>query len=326
MPAEHVPRVGVHQILKLTPCRVQLHLIVRGRFVKFGIDLRRDGVERCCPGILLRSGTGCIHTDRHGRCARFHKILQFLDRELCQRVKLERRVERENAVHQRSLSGGNIVFPGLLLPRRVLRQRLRQNGGLCFARLQNAVHGARQLTLELFRAGGILVLHRDHDGRGNAVEVAVSHKAANNGIHRHIELRALEVSAIAHIRKDGLGILVERRTDEHLFAPIHFQLNARVHIQRHHGRHRVRSLVEQSSAEQHYRKAGGDERCPFSLCRFLRFHVDYRSFPLFTAGENAAHIVRRGLFKRRSQPLLYFFIGHRASSPSRKIRIFFNAL
>ena len=46
----------------------------------------------------------------------------------------------------------------------------------------------------------------------------------------------------------------------------------------------------------------------------------------FATLEDAAHIVRRGLFKRRSQTLLHFFIGHRASSPSRKIRIFFNAL
>ena len=62
-------------------------------------------------------------------------------------------------VHQRRFSGGNIVFPGLLFPPRVLRERLRQDGGLRFARLQHAVHGAGQLTLELFRTGGILVLH-----------------------------------------------------------------------------------------------------------------------------------------------------------------------
>ena len=230
-------------------------------------------------------------------------------------------------VHQRRFSGGNVVFPGLLFPPRVLRQRLRQDGGLCFARLQHAVHGAGQLTLELFRTGGILVLHRDHDGGGNAVEITVAHETSHDGIYRHIQLRALEVSPIAHIRKDGFCILVERRTGENLFAPVHLQLNAGVHIQRHHGRHRVRSLVEHASAaKQHYSKAGGNERCPFSICRFLCCHGNYRSFPLFTAGENAVHIIRRGLFKRRSQPLLHFFIGHRASSPSRKLRIFFNAL
>gem|GEM_PF-47755 len=177
-----------------------------------------------------------------------------------------------------------------------------------------------------FRASGILVLHRDHDGGGNAVEIAVSHKAAHDGIYCHIELRALEICAVAHIRKDGLRVLVERRTDEHLFASIHLQLNARVHVQRHHGGYRVHLLVEQSAAEQHHRKAGGNERCPSSLRRFLCCHGNYRSFPLFAARENAVHIVWRGLFKRRSQSLLHFFIGHRASSPSRKIRIFFNAL
>jgi len=305
---------------------VQLHLVVGGRFVELGIDLRRDGVERRCPGILLRSAGGGILADGHGGRARFGKVLEFFDRELCQHIKLERRIDGENAVHQRRLAGRNVIFPRLLLPRRVLRQRLRQNGGLCFARLQNAVHGAGQLALELFRAGGVLILHRDHDGRGNAVEIAVSHETAHDGVHRHVELCALEVGTITHIRKDGFCILVERRTDENFFAPIHFQLDARIHIQRHHGRDRVRPLVEESAAEQHYRKAGGDERCPSSLCCFLRFHVDYRSFPRFTAGENAAHIVRHGLFKRRSQSLLHFFIGHRASSPSRKIRIFFNAL
>ena len=117
----------------------------------------------------------------------------------------------------------------------------------------------RQITLEPFRTGCVLVLHRDHDGGGNAVEIAVSHKAAHDGIHRHIELRALEIRAVAHIRKDSFRVLVERRTDEHLFASIHLQLNARVHVQRHHGGHRVCPLVEQPSAEQHHRKAGGNE-------------------------------------------------------------------
>ena len=230
-------------------------------------------------------------------------------------------------VHQRRFSGGNVVFPGLLFPPCVLRERLRQDGGLCCACLQHAVHGAGQLALELFRTGGILVLHRDHDGGGNAVEITVAHEASHDGIYRHIERRALEVSPIAHIRKDGFCILVERRTDENLFAPVHLQLNAGVHIQRHHGRHRVRSLVEHASAaKQHYSKAGGNERCPFSLYRFLCRHGNDRSFPLFTAGENAVHVVRRGLFDCRGQTLLHFFIGHLASSPSRKLRIFFNAL
>ena len=221
-------------------------------------------------------------------------------------------------VHQRRLSGRNAVFPCLPLQSRILRKRLCQNRRPRFACLQNTVHGARQLALEFFRAGGIPVLHRDHDGGGNAIEVAVSHKAAHDGVHRHVELRTLEVRAVAHIRKDGLRILVERRADEDLFTSIHLQLDARVHVQRHHGRHRVRSLVEQPpAAEQHHRKAGGNERCPFSLRRFLCRHGNDRSFPLFTAGENAVHIVRRGLFDRRGQTLLHFFVGHLALSPSR---------
>ena len=326
LPAEHRPRVGVHQILKLTPCCVQLHLVVGGRFVQFGIDLSRDGIKRRCPGILLRGVSGGILADGHGGCACFRKVLQLLHRELCQRVKLKRRIDGEDAVHQCRLAGGNIVFPGLLLPRRILRQRLRQDGGLRFAGLQHTVHGAGQLPLELFRADGILILHRDHDGGGNAVEIAVSHEAAHDGIHRHIELRALEIRAAAHIRKDSFRVLVERRADEDLFTSIHLQLNAGVHIQRHHGRNRVHLLVEQSAAEQHHRKAGGNERCPSSLRRFLCCHGNYRSFPLFAAGENAVHIIRRGLFDRRGQMALHLLVGHRASSPSRKLCIFFNAL
>ena len=65
---------------------------------------------------------------------------------------------------------------------------------------------------------------------------------------------------------------------------------------------------------------------PSSLCRFLYCHRFFRSFPLFTAGENAAHVVRRGLFHRRGQAPFHLLVGHRASSPSRMIRIFFNAL
>ena len=232
---------------------------MRRGFVEFGIDLRCNGIHRRCPGILLRSVGGGILADGHGGCARLGEIFQLFDRELCQRVKLQGRVQCKHTVHQRRLSGGNAVFPRLLRKSCVLRQRLRQDGRPRFACLQNTVHGARQLALEFFRASGILVLHRDHDGRGNAVEIAVSHKAANNGIHSHVELRALEICAVAHIRQDGFCILIERRADKHLFAPIHLQLNAGVHIQRHHGGHRVCPLVEQPSAEQHYRKAGGNE-------------------------------------------------------------------
>ena len=327
LPAEHLPRVGVHQILKLTPCRVQLHLVVRGEFVQLGIDLRRDGVQRRCPGILLRGVSGGILADGHGGGARFRKVLQLLHRELCQRVKFQSGVQRKHTVHQRRLTGGNAVFPGLLLPRRVLRQRLRQDGGLRLAGLQHTVHGAGQLPLELFRAGGILVLHRDHDGGGNAVEVAVSHEAPHDGVYRHVQLRTLQVCTVAHIRKDGLRILVERCADQHLFALADLQLDAGVYVQRHHGRHRVCLLIEYpSAAQQHQRKAGRRQRRPPFLCRFLRRHGDHRSFPLITAGENAVHVVWRGLFHRRSQTLLHFFIGHRASSPSRQLRIFFNAL
>ena len=233
---------------------------MRGELVEFGIDLRCDGVQRRCSGILLRSVGGGILADGHGGRARFRKVLQLFHRELCQRVKLQRGVECKHTVHQRRLSGRNAVFPRLLRKSRVLRQRLRQDGRPRFACLQNTVHGARQLALEFFRASGILVLHRDHDGGGNAIEVAVSHEAAHDGIHRHIELRALEIRAVAHIRKDSFRVLVERCAGKDLFASIHLQLNARVHIQRHHGRDRVRSLVEQSpAAEQHYRKAGGNE-------------------------------------------------------------------
>lgn len=197
------------------------------------------------------------------RRARFRKVLQLLHRELCQRVKLERRVDGEDAVHQRRLAGGNVVFPGLLLPRRVLRQRLRQDGGLCFAGLQHTVHGAGQLTLELFRTSGILVLHRDHDGGGNAVEVAVPHQAAHNGVYRHVQLRTLQVCTVAHIRKDGLRILVERCADQHLFALADLQLDAGVYVQRHHGRYRVCLLIEYPSAAQQYqRKACRRQRRP----------------------------------------------------------------
>ena len=320
--------VGIDLVLELlTGLAPDLHLVVRGEFVQLGIDLSRDGIKRRCPGILLRGVSGGILADGHGGRARFRQILQFLHRELCQRVKLERRVDGEDTVHQRRLTGGNAVFPGLLLPRRILRQRLRQDGGLCFAGLQHAVHGAGQLTLELFRTSGILVLHRDHDGGGNAVKIAVSHETAHDGVHRHVQLRTLQVCTVAHIRKDGLRILVERCADQHLFAPADLQLDAGVHIQRHHGRHRMCLLIEHASAaQQHHRKAGRRQRRPPFLCRFLRRHGDHRSFPLITAGENAVHVVWRGLFHRRSQTLLHFFIGHRASSPSRQLRIFFNAL
>jgi len=321
--------VGIDLVLELlTGLAPDLHLVVGGGLVQLRIDFAVRHLRGGCLAERCRGDVrGLVRADGHGGRTRFGQILQLLHRELRQRVKFQSGVQRKDAVHQRRLTGGNAVFPRLLLPRRVLRQRLRQDGGLCFAGLQHAVHGAGQLTLELFRTSGILVLHRDHDGGGNAVEIAVSHETAHDGVHRHVQLRTLQVCTVAHIRKDGLRILVERCADQHLFALADLQLNAGVYVQRHHGRHRMGLLIEYpSAAQQHQRKAGRRQRRPPFLCRFLRRHGDHRSFPLITAGENAVHVVWRGLFHRRSQTLLHFFIGHRASSPSRQLRIFFNAL
>ena len=321
--------VGIDLVLELlTGLAPDLHLIVGGGLVQLRIDFAVRHLRGGCLAERCRGDVhGLVRADGHGGCARFGQILQLLHRELCQRVKLQRRIDGEDAVHQRRLTGGNAVFPRLLLQPCVLCKRLRQNGCLCFAGLQNAVHGARQLPLELFRPRRVVVLHRDHDGGGNAVQIAVPHQTAHNGVHRHVQLRTLQVCTAAHIRKDGLRILVERCADQHLFALADLQLDAGVYVQRHHGRHRVCLLIEYpSAAQQHQRKAGRRQRRPPFLCRFLRRHGDHRSFPLITAGENAVHVVWRGLFHRRSQTLLYLFIGHRASSPSRQLRIFFNAL
>ena len=225
--------VGVELVLELLAAlALDLHLIVCGGFVQLGIDRAvchlggRDLAKR-------RRGKvhGLVRADGHGGRARFGKVLELLHRELRQCVKLQGGVERQHTVHQRRLPGGNAVLPRLLLQSRVLRQRLRQDGRLRRAGLQNVIHRVRQLPLKLFRADGVFVLYRDHNGGGNTAEIAVSHQAAHNGVHSHVELCTLEVCSITHIRQDGFCILVERRTDEHLFAPIHLQLNAGVHIQ-----------------------------------------------------------------------------------------------
>ena len=297
-------------------------------FVQLRVDLTVQYL-RCRRLAKLRHSNvhRLVFTDGHSGRARLRQVLQLLHGELCQRIKLQLRVDGKDAIHQCRLPCGNVVFLCLLVSRRILRQGLRQDGGLRFTGLQNAVHGVSQLTLKLFRTGGILVLHRDHNGRGNAAEIAVAHKAAYNGVYRHIQLGSLEICPVSHIRKDRLCIVIERRADQYLFAPADLQLDAGVYIQRHHGRHRIRLLIEYTSAaQQHHRKAGSYECRPFFPCRFFCCHIDHRSFPHFTAGENAAHIVRRSFFKGRGQPLLHFFVSHRASSPSRVLRIFFNAL
>ena len=321
--------VGVDLILYLLAVPAgDLHLILCRGFVQLRIHLAVPYLPCKVPAEGLRSNAQClVLADGHGRRARLRQILQLLHRELCKRIELQCRVDGENAIHQRRLAGRNAVFPGLLLPGRILGQGLRQDRRLCVACLQYAVHGVRQLPLKLFRPGGILVLHRDHNGGGNAAEVAVTHKAAYNSVHRHIQLGPLEVGPAAHIRKNGFCILIERRTGQHLFAPADPQLDAGIYIQGHHGRGRICLLVKHASAaQQDHRQTGGHKGCPFILYCMVCFHAAYRSFPHFTAGENAAHIVRRSLFQGRGQPLLHFFIGHRASSPSRVLRIFFNAL
>ena len=82
------------------------------------------------------------------------------------------------------------------------------------------------------------------------------------------------------------------------FTPAELQFDAGIYIQRHHGRNCIRLLIEQSSAAQQYhRKTGSDECGPYFLCWFFCCHIDRRSFPHFTAGENAAHIVWCSFFK-----------------------------
>ena len=144
-------------------------------------------------------------------------------------------------------------------------------------------------------------------------------------------------SAIADKLCAHFGVTAETATDEQVFqaaAIVIREILSRLHTfdsrtapEREVHFHRIRLLIEYTSAaQQHHCKAGSDECRPFFPCRFSCCHIDHRSFPHFTAGENAAHIVRRSFFKGRGQPLLHFFVSHRASSPSRVLRIFFNAL
>ena len=156
---------------------MQLYVIMYRVVIQFGVYFAAAHISCRHAGICQRLLERCITADGHLRRAGFHHVLQLLDRECGQLVKLECTALRQHAVHQRGLAGRDVVFTGLLFQRIVFFDRLAEHCGFRGLFVQDTVHCGGQLTLQLGSTIGIAVLDRDNALRGE--HSGMSHTAAN---------------------------------------------------------------------------------------------------------------------------------------------------
>ena len=308
---EHSAGIGIDTILVLrTAAVLQLHLVVGGNLVQFSVHLLLGQLVGGLPTGEQGDLQCSLHADGHGRSAGLGQILQLTDGEPGQLLKGQTVVQGEDTVHQRRLAGGDVVVLGLLLQRRVLRDRLGQYGGLRGAVPQDAVHGGGEILLQSVSPALIPILYGDHDGGGDALQIAVADQTADDGVYCHIQLGPLQILAVAHIRQNGMGVVVHRHAGQNLFILVDPQLDAGVDVDGDHGGHSIGLPQKQSAAAQQQKGQTGRHRHPFFQGVRFCFHGDFRSFPLLTAGENAVHVMGGCFFQRLCKALFQLFICH----------------
>ena len=74
---------------------------------------------------------------------------------------------------------------------------------------------------------------------------------AHDGVHRHVQLGALQVGAAAHVGQHLLCLLIQAHAGEDLLVFIYLQFNAGVHIQGYHGGHGIGLLIGHAASASH---------------------------------------------------------------------------
>ena len=227
----------------------------------------------------------------------------------------------DDLLDQGCLAHGDAVLLGQGVQVRAFRHRLAEDGPVQGAALEDAVDGVRQVLLELGGPGGVLVLHRHQDGVLQVAEIAVLEHGADEGVHRHVQVRARQV----HVAQDGLRVLVEGSDGEHplLGADLHGQTG--VHIQHHHGVHGVgpppAGNAECTAADDQGQGGGRCQGRPAALLPGGREGDDLG--PLGAAGgQNAVQRVRRGVFHGGPQALFQFAFVQVSLPPSMRVGAF----
>ena len=195
---------------------MQLHFIVGWIFVQLRVHLPGDGIDLQRAGVFLGgTGSGGL-ANGEARSAGLLQLLQLLYGQLRQILKGQIAVQGLDALDEGGLAHGDAVCLGLGLQPGVLGHHLAEDGGARRGVHQGGVDLLRQRGLQAAGPLGVGILHGDEDGGGDAVQIAVLQQRAHDGVHRHIQLGALQV----HIRQDHLGVLVHRVSGQDLLLLI----------------------------------------------------------------------------------------------------------
>ena len=211
---QNLSGVGLDLVFVLLAALVQLHLIVGGYFVQLRVYLPgQPGIGEA--GVGLGDFQGFVPADGHLGSLGLCHLGQLLHREGRQLVKGEISVLLDG-LNQSGLANGDVVLSCLILQLLVRGQGLAEDRGLGLLVQKGSAHLIRQLLLQPGGPLDVCVLHGNQNGGGDAVQVAMLQKASHNGVHRHIQVGALQ----GHIRQHFLGFGVESLNLQHLFAAV----------------------------------------------------------------------------------------------------------
>ncbi len=316
---------GVDLILKLVLCGFEVHLVDQDAVFHVQVQLQLHQVGLGHTGGLQGDGGGGFRADVAlvaGGSGGVHALqalpaghadqVQLIDGQPHQGLEGVAAVLADDGLDQLGLAQGDAVFlrqGGQLVG---LAYGLGQHGALKGIGAEQRVHLFGQLGLELRAFFGVVILHADEDGVGQLGQVAVAQHGAQQRVHCHVQVAALQL----HIPKDNFAVLIQGFYGNYGFILIEPKLQAGVHIQGHHGGYRVGTgvAVDPQAQAKHQHQGGGQGGCPHpyraGFFTIYNCHFCSISFLLFALGENSIQDIGRGLFKCLLQFLFCFPVRH----------------
>ena len=195
--------------------------------------------------------------------------------------------------------GGQGLVPG---------HALRKNG-----RLQGVIgkyggDGVGDLLLQLGGAGGVLVFHGHQNGVLHVAEVSGPQHGADDGVDRHIQVRAPQV----HPVQNGHRVIVEGGHVQHFLPGADLHGQAGIHIQRHDGVHCVQTHPAQhsGSAAPGGQRRGHGHRSPAPLFPFGGEGKDGLALRAGAGGQDLIQAVRGRVFHGGADPLFHLLFLH----------------
>ncbi len=188
--------------------------------------------------------------------------------------------------------------------------RLAENGAAEGVGLKQAVDLIGQLLLQSGGPVGVVSVDGDQDRVCGLAQIAVAQHGADQGIHRYLQVTALEI----HVPDHNFAVLVQGFDRKHLLLLIGLNFNAGVDIQRDHRIDAVVGLInmgpEQAARKQYRRRSRtGRPPCEFVLSLCL-LHNNYLTFLFIAFGKDTVKHIRGSVGKGLFQPFFDFVVFH----------------